>query len=283
MPCVRRFWAKVILALAARGSARHGRACAPLRDLSGRPRRGCADAAASPSSQPGRNTTSNSRPLALCSVIRLTRSVPSSAFRVHHQADMLQEAGKRVELLHEADQLFQILELRLRLRRLARPATWRCSRTHRGSARQARYGAWSRSAERQRSNAAIMSARDLRDFGFSSSVSTISRAACISGTLCARASWCSDFRLDSPRPRRGVLMMRSNFEIVRRVEGHVEIGGRVPDLLALVEARAADHAIGKAERDEAILEGAHLEAARTRMAISLKFCPCAEAARYPRR
>jgi hypothetical protein len=26
--------------------------------------------------------------------------------RVHHQADMFEEAGKRVELLHEADQLF---------------------------------------------------------------------------------------------------------------------------------------------------------------------------------
>ena len=50
------------------------------------------------------------------------------------------------------------------------------------------------------------------------------------------------------------------FQIVGRVERHVEIGGRVPDLLALIEARAADHAIGEAERDEAILEGAHLKA-----------------------
>ena len=40
------------------------------------------------------------------------------AFRVHHQADMLHEAGQSVELIHEADQLFQIFELRLRLRRL---------------------------------------------------------------------------------------------------------------------------------------------------------------------
>ena len=50
------------------------------------------------------------------------------------------------------------------------------------------------------------------------------------------------------------------FQVVSGVEGHVEIGGRVPDLLALIEARAADHAIGEAERDEAILEGAHLKA-----------------------
>src|SRR5262245_16587919 len=49
------------------------------------------------------------------------------------------------------------------------------------------------------------------------------------------------------------------FEVVGGIERHVEIGGRVPDLLAFVEARPADDAIGEAERDEAILEGAHLE------------------------
>ena len=49
------------------------------------------------------------------------------------------------------------------------------------------------------------------------------------------------------------------FEVVGRVERHLEIGGRVLDLLALIEARAADDAIGQAERDEAVLEGAHLE------------------------
>ena len=38
-----------------------------------------------------------------------------------------------------------------------------------------------------------------------------------------------------------------------------QIGERVADFRALVEARAADHAIGQAERDEAVLELAHLE------------------------
>ncbi len=37
--------------------------------------------------------------------------------RIHDQGHMLEEACERVELLHEADQLLQILELRLRLRR----------------------------------------------------------------------------------------------------------------------------------------------------------------------
>ena len=40
---------------------------------------------------------------------------------------------------------------------------------------------------------------------------------------------------------------------------HAQIGERVADFGALVEARAADHAIGQAERDEAVLELAHLE------------------------
>ncbi len=40
---------------------------------------------------------------------------------------------------------------------------------------------------------------------------------------------------------------------------HAQIGERVADFGALVEARAADDAIGQPERDEAVLEFAHLE------------------------
>ena len=48
-------------------------------------------------------------------------------------------------------------------------------------------------------------------------------------------------------------------EIVGRRVDDAQIGQRVADLGALVEARAADHAIGQAERDEAVFELAHLE------------------------
>ena len=48
-------------------------------------------------------------------------------------------------------------------------------------------------------------------------------------------------------------------EIVGRRIDHAQIGERIADLGALVEARAADDAIGQAERDEAVLEFAHLE------------------------
>ena len=57
----------------------------------------------------------------------------------------------------------------------------------------------------------------------------------------------------------GTLTMRSNFRSFEGLCDDLEIGDRVLDFLALVEARAADHAIGQARRDEAIFDGAHLE------------------------
>src|SRR5262249_50715962 len=50
------------------------------------------------------------------------------------------------------------------------------------------------------------------------------------------------------------------FQVVGRIERHVEIGGGVLDLLPLVEARAAHDPVGQAKGDETVLEGAHLEA-----------------------
>ena len=47
-------------------------------------------------------------------------------------------------------------------------------------------------------------------------------------------------------------------EVVGRADGEAEIGHRVADLLPLVEAGAADHAIGQADGHEAVLEGPHL-------------------------
>ena len=48
-------------------------------------------------------------------------------------------------------------------------------------------------------------------------------------------------------------------EIVGRRVDDAQISQRVADFGALVEARTADHAIGQAERDEAVFELAHLE------------------------
>ncbi len=49
------------------------------------------------------------------------------------------------------------------------------------------------------------------------------------------------------------------FEVVGRVERHLEIGRSVSDFLALVETGTADDPIGKPKGDEAVLEGAHLK------------------------
>src|SRR6185437_15942445 len=49
-------------------------------------------------------------------------------------------------------------------------------------------------------------------------------------------------------------------EIVRRLMNEPQIGERVADLLALVEAQAADDAISQAEGQEPLLEFAGLEA-----------------------
>ena len=48
-------------------------------------------------------------------------------------------------------------------------------------------------------------------------------------------------------------------EIVGRRIDHPQIGQRVADFGAFIKPRAADHAIGQAERDETVLEFAHLE------------------------
>ena len=48
-------------------------------------------------------------------------------------------------------------------------------------------------------------------------------------------------------------------EVVGALRDDAQIGQRIADFLALVEARAADDAVVQAERDEAVLELAHLE------------------------
>ena len=181
------------------------------------------------------------------------------AFRVHHQADMLHEAGQSVELLHEADQLFQIFELRLRLRRLLglphcgvagliEDQLGKLGMAHRVDGRAP-------AVERCDEVGKALARFRLQLLGLDDEPRRLhQRHAMGAGKLVQRFQ--ARFAQATSRRIGDAL----EFQIVGRVEGHVEIGGRVPDLLPLVEARAADHAIGEAERDEAILEGAHLKA-----------------------
>src|SRR5262245_4191840 len=171
---------------------------------------------------------------------------------------MLEEARERVELLHEADQLLQVLELRLRLRRaLGLP--------HAGIARlvedelgelSVAHGVDQRAPAVEGGDQVLqgLARLGLELLGLGEEPRRLEqRHALRAGHLMQRF----ETGFTEPAPRR--IEDALEFEVVRRIERHVEIGGRVPDLLALVEARAADDAIGQPERDEAVLERAHLE------------------------
>ena len=58
----------------------------------------------------------------------------------------------------------------------------------------------------------------------------------------------------SPMPRLGTLRIRRSGTVSVGVGQHPQVGQRVPDLLALVEAHAADDLVGQADPDEDLLE-----------------------------
>ena len=98
----------------------------------------------------------------------------------------------------------------------------------------------------------------MRGLGFSSSVSTSRRAACISGTRLARAIAVHQLQRGVAEAALGRVDDALEGEVVGRVGDAAQIGEGVADLEPLVEARAADHPVGQAERDEALLDLAHL-------------------------
>ena len=60
-------------------------------------------------------------------------------------------------------------------------------------------------------------------------------------------------------PALGLIVDPLEGQVVIRLRDAAQIGERVANFGPFVEARAADHSIRKAERDEALLEFAHLE------------------------
>ena len=102
-------------------------------------------------------------------------------------------------------------------------------------------------------------AASARGFGFNSSVSTRKRAACISGMRCAPRIFVQHLQGRFAEAALGRVDDALEGEIVGGLRDAAQIGERVADFGALVEARAADDAVGQAERDEALLEFAHLE------------------------
>ena len=116
------------------------------------------------------------------------------------------------------------------------------------------------SMARQRSKLRMRSPSALRGRAFSSSVSSARRVASNSEIFWAR--WISaqgaQRRFAQPAARRVVDALEG--QVVVGLHGDAAIGQRVADLLALVEARPADHPVGQAHGDEAFLELARLEA-----------------------
>ncbi len=90
---------------------------------------------------------------------------------VHDQRDVLEEAGQRLELVHEADELLQVLQPRLRLRALVGLPHRRVAALVEDQLGQLGVLQLVDAAPRQRSNGAIRSASDLRALPASSSVS----------------------------------------------------------------------------------------------------------------
>ncbi len=177
---------------------------------------------------------------------------------VHHQRNVLEEAGKILELLHGADELFQVLEPPggiggavalphlgvagfvehdLREPHVRKLVLLRAPALERGE----------QVAQRRARLGLELVGLDHRPRGRGERHAAAARVVVqeLHGGVAEPALGHVDDALEG--------------EIVRHRMDHAQISQRVADFLALVEARATDHAIRQAERDEAVLELTHLE------------------------
>ena len=104
-----------------------------------------------------------------------------------------------------------------------------------------------------------MSRSDARGLAFNSSVAIRMRAASISGMPRGRATSCSVLQRGVAEAAARHVDDALEGEVVGRLVDEAQIGEGVADFLPLVEARAADHPVGQAGGDEAVLELAHLK------------------------
>ena len=195
---------------AAPGSARHRRDAAPPRAPASPFSSIARWLGNTPSSQPGRNTVSNSRPLALCRVIRLTMSPPASA-----ALSITRLTCSRNPPRFSNSAIATTSSFRFSSRpgasgdRVGLPHR-RYSRTRRARSARDRCATRAAASARQRSSAAMNAGqRVARRAAAAGRRRSASRAASTSGTRSARATACSCCKVAVPMPRRGVLTMRS--------------------------------------------------------------------------
>ena len=196
---------------------------------------------------------------------------------------------KRIELL-------QVLEPRLRLRALVRLPHLRVAGLIQDQLGELGVLHAARSGRASARSAAMRSASDLRALpGQLLRLDDLARGLVERRSARARASSLTRLHRGVAEPALGHIDDALELQVVGRVERDLEVGDGVLDLLALVEARAADHAVGQPQRDEAVFEGAHLERgphqdrhlveARARPSAAPR-CPrrwCAPPPRRPRR
>ena len=201
---------------------------------------------------------SNSRPLAACSVMIETRSAAFAALDVHHQRDMFEKRRERREIAHRAHEFLQVLQP-------SRGVGGALGLPHVDQAAllEDRLGEFfvRRDVDLRRPalEAAQQVAQDLAR----------PRLELLAFDEHARRA----HQRNAGAPAIGVQHVQRRFaqaapgQIVDALEGEIvvrlgdaaQIGQRVADFGPLVESRSADHLIGDAERDEALLELAHLE------------------------
>ncbi len=177
--------------------------------------------------------------------------------RLHDERDMLQEGRQVREFLHGADQLLEVLQPPLRVGRFLlgphvriagflqdRPGQVVMGRRLQGEAPALEMG--HEVPERPAGGGLHLVrfdeiARGLHQWHAGAAGMGVKKAQ---GRLAEAALRHVDDALEG--------------EVVGGLGGGAQIGEGVADLRPLVEARAADHAIGQAERDEAVLDLAHL-------------------------
>src|SRR5262245_13277023 len=177
---------------------------------------------------------------------------------VHHQRHMLEEALQTFELVHEAHQFLEVLEPRLRLRallllpHLGVTGFIQDQLGELGVAHAVELPAPALEHRQQIGQRAARLARQLLGFDdFAGGL--VERDTARAGEL-------------RQTPQRAVadaafgdIDDAFELEVVGRIERDLKVGDRIADLLALVKARTADHAIGQPQGHKPVLEGAHLE------------------------
>ena len=177
---------------------------------------------------------------------------------VHHQRDVLEEAGEVLELLHGAHQLLEVFEAAggvggaVLLPHLRVAGFIEHDLRQLAVRRRVLHGAPAVEARDQLAQR-IARAR-LHLVGLDDGARRLhQRDAPLAGVVV------QGVERGVAEPALGHIDDALEREVVSGLCNKPQIGEGVADLHALVEPRPADHAIGQAERDEAILELAHLE------------------------